>query len=67
MQQIYLVLDIYSGLSLDDNIEPYLEGKKSVNIVPEFSKDQEFLLFLWGTYKCAKIKSCLGVEFSPLK
>lgn len=46
MQQIYLVLDIYSGLSLDDNIEPYLEGKKSVNIVPEFSKDQEFLLFL---------------------
>lgn len=57
----------YSDLSLEDKIEPYLEGKKNVSLVPEFSKYQEFISLLWMTYNCTNIKSCLGVEFSPLK
>lgn len=33
--QIHLILNIYWGLSLEDKIEPYLEGRKNVNIVLE--------------------------------
>lgn len=31
MQYLYFIFNIYSGLSLEDKVEPYLEGKKNVN------------------------------------
>lgn len=43
---MYLILNFYSDLSLEDKIEPYLEGKKNVNLVPVFSKHQEFISLL---------------------
>lgn len=46
MQQMNLILNIYSVSSFKGKIEPYLEGKKNVNSDLKFSKGQELLLLL---------------------